>query len=197
MLIIGNFAFAQRSSSTTTTTVVELTATEARSKDAAANVHVHPIICDVELKKYQAGADWCIETEFNKIDKKTSRFTDYWFLTFSDLAAMVGNGENKFTWGQRQRDEIKNYGMFRSQQYHHCDIIVAPIFNFRTASQDERQSRGADYVIIISGYAGDFVNFKNVTDADLNLLEHDRKLNTYSNGLQPITKDLNITNDSK
>ncbi|MBR4327352.1 MAG: hypothetical protein IKP73_17705 [Bacteroidales bacterium] len=158
------------------TTTVEVTATEARSTDAVASVHARPLICDVSMKVYTAGASWCKESEFNTIDKKTSRFTDYWFLTASDVQA-ISNSSNTIN-----VDEVKRYGQFRSQQYHQCDVIIAPILNFRSASKDEKQLRGADFVVIVSGYAGDFINFKNATEEDLRLIEKNKTLTDYRGG---------------
>lgn len=163
MLWIVNFADAQK----TTTTTVEITATEARMTDAIANVFARPVICDVVVKKYQSGAQWCIETENNTIDKATGRFTDHWFISSSDFYAIIGNTK---TFDESSRSELRNYGIFLSQQYHKCDAILAPIFNFRTVQRNEKNAHKGDYEISISGYAADFVNFKNATSEDINLI---------------------------
>lgn len=164
MLWLVNFADAQK----TTTATVEIAATEARMTDAMVNVYARPVICDVMVKKYQSGAAWCIETENNTIDKATGRFTDHWFISASDFYAIIGNTK---TFDESSRRELKNYGMFLSQQYHKCDAILAPIFNLRTIQRGERIVSKGDFEISISGYAADFVNFKNATNEDLNLIQ--------------------------
>ncbi len=156
------------------TVTVDLEATEARMKDALPDVHTRPIICDVLVKKYQAGAEWCKETETNTIEKSTSRFTDKWYITASVFTALLGNIQY---FNEQARTELKNYGMFCSQQYHQCDVVIAPIFNFRTTTKEEKQKFGADFLIVISGYAADFVNFKNATEADMDLLIKEANLN--------------------
>ncbi|MBO4373330.1 MAG: hypothetical protein J5826_10385 [Bacteroidales bacterium] len=166
------------------TIVKEVQQTEARVTDAITSVHARPLICDVKVKTYSVGADWCRESDFNKIDKNTSRFTDFWFLTAEDVAA-IG-----------KMDELRSYGMYRSQQYHQCDVIIAPTFNFRTASKDEKQTRGADFVITVSGYAADFINFKNASDEDLNLIIKNDNIGNRgygSAGLIPIMSNAKPT----
>ena len=174
-----------------TTTLLEVNVTEARRTDPITSIHARPLICDVKMKVYAAGAAWCKESDFNTIDKATSRFTDYWFLTASDVNAFIN--DSKTTMGELT-DQLKSYGMFRSQQYHQCDVIVAPIFNWRSASKDEKQLRGADYVVTISGYAADLVNFKNATDEDLNLIIKNNNIgNSRSGGLLPIMSNAKPT----
>lgn len=177
-----------------TTTVLEVNVTEARTTDAVTRVHARPIVCDVKMKTYQQGADWCRESDFNLIDKSTNRFTDFWFLTTEELNAFISND------GRTTMDELtvqlRSYGMFRSQQYHKCDVVIAPIFNWRSASNDEKQKRGAHYVVTISGYAADFVNFKNASDEDLNLIIKNDNIGSRgygSNGLIPIMSNAKPT----
>ena len=165
-----SFASAQK-----TTVKEEVSATEARMTDAVTSVHAMPIICDVVVKKYQQAASWCKETDFNKVDHENNRFTDFWFLKGSDVSGMVGS-----TSFSPSDPEIKNYGMFRSQQYHQCDVIIAPTYSFRTASQDEKQLRGADFVIVISGYAADYVNYRPATMDDLTLIRYNEHIKDVS-----------------
>ncbi|MDD6001352.1 MAG: hypothetical protein PUC50_04065 [Bacteroidales bacterium] len=177
-----------------TTTVLEVNVTEARTTDAVTRVHARPIICDIKMKTYQQGADWCRESDFNLIDKSTNRFTDFWFLTSSDINAFISN-DGKTTMDELT-GQLRSYGMFRSQQYHKCDVVIAPIFNWRSASKDEKQQRGADYVVTISGYAADFVNFKNASDEDLNLIIKNDNIGSRgygSNGLIPIMSNAKPT----
>ena len=180
--IVGATSFA---SAQKTTVKEEVSSTEARMTDAVTTVHALPIVCDVVMKKYQAGASWCKETDFNKVDHTTNRFTDFWFLKGSDVSGIVGG--STFSPGD---PEIKNYGMFRSQQYHQCDVIIAPIYSFRTASQDEKQLRGADFVIVISGYAADYVNYRAAKEDDLNLIEHNERIKGGFNNGEVIAPDV-------
>jgi len=189
--IVGATSFA---SAQKTTSILEVNVTEARTTDAITRIHARPLICDVKMKTYQSGADWCRESDFNLIDKSTNRFTDFWFLTSSDVNAFI-NSDGKTTMDDLTR-QLRSYGMFRSQQYHKCDVIVAPIFNWRSASKDEKQQKGADYVVTISGYAADFVNFKNASDEDLNLIIKNDNIGSRgygSNGLIPIMSNAKPT----
>jgi len=160
--IVGatSFASAQK-------TTVEINATEARTTDAITSVHARPLICDVKQKKYQAGADWCKDTEFNKIDKTTGRFTDRWYL---DAATGQALGDT---------EAMKRYGQYRSQQYRQCDVIIAPIMNVRSTSKDEQgQYNGAAYVVTIIGYAADFdmTTLTNASKEDLLLIQTNKNI---------------------
>lgn len=155
-----SFASAQK-------TTVEINATEARTTDAITSVHARPLICDVKQKKYQAGADWCKDTEFNKIDKTTGRFTDRWYL---DAATGQALGDT---------EAMKRYGQYRSQQYRQCDVIIAPIMNVRSTSKDEQgQYNGAAYVVTIIGYAADFdmTTLTNASKEDLLLIQTNKNI---------------------
>ena len=155
-----SFASAQK-------TTVEINATEARTTDAITSVHARPLICDVKQKKYQAGADWCKDTEFNKIDITTGRFTDRCYL---DAATGQALGDT---------EAMKRYGQYRSQQYRQCDVIIAPIMNVRSTSKDEQgQYNGAAYVVTIIGYAADFdmTTLTNASKEDLLLIQTNKNI---------------------
>ncbi|MBQ4408163.1 MAG: hypothetical protein IKP73_17675 [Bacteroidales bacterium] len=174
------FASAQK------TTTVEITGNEARMTDAVSAVHARPLVCDVKMKTYyqsdpKTGAinkaakntdlSWCIENDFHKIEKETSRFTDYWFLSREDFYAVYVKNNHIDV------ENLKNYAMFRSQQYHKCDVILAPVFNYRTATNDEKGAAGDVYLTLtVMGFAGDFINFRQATMEDFDLLKQNAEL---------------------
>lgn len=173
------FASAQK------TTTVEITGNEARMTDAVAAVHARPLVCDVKMKTYyqtdpktglanksakNPDLSWCVENDFHKIDKETSRLTDYWFITRETF-------DKVFVRNNRIDEEnLRNYAVFRSQQYHKCDVILAPVFNYRTATNDEKGVAGDVFLTLtVIGYAGEFVNFRQATEEDYNLLDRNAK----------------------
>ena len=198
--MVGATSFASAQKTTT-----EVTMTEARMTDAVAAVHAMPLVCDVKLKTYYVvdektgkikvpnvksnDLSWCIENDFHKIDKETSRLTDYWFLTKEDMEAF------KDAKGYFIDNDLKNYAMFRSQQYHKCDVILAPVFSYRTATKDEQSSAGNSVALTLTvmGYAGEFVDFRPATKADYSLLidNHNLKVSGTGDKIYQDTKDSN------
>ena len=160
------------------TVAIDIAATEARATDAITTIHASPLICDVELKKYQVGATWCRETEDNVFDKSCGRFTDYWYITTSDLIALIGQTEY---FNDNAKTQIRNFGINQSQQYHQCDVIIAPLFNFRTLKKDDKKYGSAQFVITISGYAADYTNFRLATKDDIDLMIKNSQINNVAN----------------
>ena len=202
---VGAVGFASAQKTTT-----EVTMTEARTTDAIASVNARPLVCDVKVKTYykvndkgelEKGPDgkfktrdskeltWCIENDFHKIDKETSRLTDYWFLTGDDVKAFKDTRTNAYV-----SEDLKSYAIFRSQQYHMCDVILAPIFSYRTPTKDELSQVGnqIELVLTVMGFAGEFVNFRQATLEDYKLLTEDHNLK-YARGSQDSNygKDVN------
>lgn len=179
---VGAVGFASAQKTTT-----EVTMTEARMTDAVASVHARPLVCDVKVKTYyevdekgkikpgnikSKDLTWCVENDFHKIDKETSRLTDYWFLTYDDVKAFYDKS------GSIDDDDLKSYAMFRSQQYHKCDVILAPVFSYRSATKDEQSSVGNNIALTLTvmGFAGEFVDFRQATVEDYDILDRNHNL---------------------
>ena len=180
-------------------TTTELSHNEARTTDAIASVHAMPLVCDVKVKTYYDVDDagkikspktkasdlsWCIENDFHKIDKETSRLTDYWYLTADDVKAFIDAK------GYLDDTQLRNYALFRSQQYHKCDVILSPIFTYRTATKDEQSSLGNSiaYTLTVMGFAGEFVNFRKANLSDYDVLNKNHNL-IHAQGSQASNYD--------
>ena len=191
---VGAVGFASAQKTTT-----EMSHNEARATDAIASVHAMPLVCDVKVKTYYQADEktgvinktaknpdlsWCIENDFHKIDKETSRFTDYWYLTADDVKSFI---DAKGYWDDKQ---LKNYALFRSQQYHKCDVILSPIFTYRTATKDEQSTLGNSVYLTLTvmGFAGEFINFRKATLPDYQLLGENHNL-IHAQGSQASNYD--------
>ena len=62
--------------------------------------------------------------------------------------------------GQVDAANIRAYGCFKAAGEANCDIIVAPTFHFYTNNK-------GSYTLEIVGFAGNFINWKTMTNEDL------------------------------
>lgn len=55
---------------------------------------------------------------------------------------------------------IRSYGVFKATEQWSCDVVVAPTFHFYTNNK-------GGYTLEVLGFAGSFINWRTMTDADL------------------------------
>mgnify|MGYP006873026689 FL=1 len=112
---------------------------QARAFDVVPNSYVKPLT--VELK----------------VDEAKGRITDVWEIKPEDMLALINEKDP----AEVQKQNLRNYAVYKSSQKHNCDVIVAPVFNIRT----EDVSKGVTVTIV--GFTANFVNWKTMDEKDV------------------------------
>lgn len=76
---------------------------------------------------------------------------------------------------------IRSYGLFLASQEWKCDVVVAPTFHLFTNDK-------GGYTIEVVGFAGNFVNWHTMTDADLDWIRVTQTRLTEDNQVEAVTK---------
>ena len=112
-------------------TTVKIQDTQARIVGINPTAYVNPLT--VELQVHPQG-----------------RISDTWPLTIQQVEKDMGG----------QLDNIRSWALFMSCQKANADVIIAPMFNFK--STDE----GDGYTITVVGFPANFVNWHTATTAE-------------------------------
>lgn len=119
-----------------------------------------------EARKLEAEATAIIRPVVGDVQVGSEKIEDKW--KFSDLqyANLGYNLQN-----------VQNRGLYLSSKKHNADIIVAPIFNFERIGEGE----SAYYELSITGYLGNFTNWKPMEAKDSTWMRADALYNVKNN----------------
>lgn len=132
--------------------------TQARMLDVRADAHVKPLTVEVE------------------IDRAAGRISETWSYTKEDITAMGGDLSN-----------IRANGLYKTAQKHSADIIVAPLFDLRTAED-------GTYRLTVIGYPGNFVNWKSLEAKDSVWMSLNKFYKGNSNAKEDVDVIINYKN---
>lgn len=76
---------------------------------------------------------------------------------------------------------IRSYGVFKATEQWHCDVVVAPTFHFYTNNK-------GGYTLEVLGFAGSFINWRTMTDADLEWIRTTQPRTTEDQQIEAVTK---------
>ncbi len=100
---------------------------------------------DSEARKLEAVATAIIRPVVGDVQVGSDKIEDKWKFTEKQYANLGYDLQS-----------IQNRGLYLSAKKHNADMIVAPIFNFERIGEDEN----AYYELSITGYLGNFTNWK-------------------------------------
>lgn len=76
---------------------------------------------------------------------------------------------------------IRSYGVFLATEEWKCDVVVAPTFHLYT-------KENGDYQLDVVGFAGKFINWRTMTDADLDWIRTTQGNLTGNQQIEAVTK---------
>lgn len=100
---------------------------------------------DSEARKLETVATAIIRPVVGDVQVGSEKIEDKWQFTAQQYANLGCDLQN-----------VQNRGLYLSSKKHNADIIVAPIFNFERIGEGE----SAYYELSITGYLGNFTNWK-------------------------------------
>ncbi len=100
---------------------------------------------DSEARNLGAVATAIIRPVVGDVQVGTEKIEDKWTFSVQQYANLGYDLQS-----------VQNRGLYLSSKKHNADIIVAPIFNFERVGDGE----SAYYELIITGYLGNFTNWK-------------------------------------
>lgn len=136
-------------------TSVKIHDTQARTVDVSPTTYVKPLTVELEVSA-------------------NGKVTDIWPLSKDQVEVQMGG----------ILENIRSWGLYASCQKWKADVIVAPIFNFRT--NDE----GDGYILTVIGFPANFKNWRTATESDYEWirLEKTQTINSREN-IQAIIKE--------
>lgn len=136
-------------------TSVKIHDTQARTVDVSPTTYVKPLTVELEVSA-------------------NGKVTDIWSLSKDQVEVQMGG----------ILENIRSWGLYASCQKWKADVIVAPIFNFRT--NDE----GDGYILTVIGFPANFKNWRTATESDYEWirLEKTQTINSREN-IQAIIKE--------
>lgn len=108
---------------------------EARTMDVYPSTYVKPLVAEVV------------------VDTSKGRIHDTWEMSLLDFQSRSYPGNDAAT-----LQNLRAYGLYKSSEKHHCDLIVAATFDIRISD--------TGVVINLIGYPANFANWKTGTAAD-------------------------------
>ena len=136
-------------------TSVKIHDTQARTVDVSPTTYVKPLTVELEVSA-------------------NGKVTDTWSLSKEQVEVQMGG----------ILENIRSWGLYASCQKWKADVIVAPIFNFRT------NDAGDGYILTVIGFPANFKNWRTATESDYEWirLEKTQTINSREN-IQAIIKE--------
>lgn len=105
--------------------------------------------------------------------KEKGRVTDNWKLSKEDVeVSMNGNLANLRAWGT-----------YLSCQKYDCDVIMGATYKIESDSESD------GYIISVTGFPGNFVNWHTATDAEFKWVELFLNSNGKASSIEPVVKN--------
>lgn len=117
---------------------------------------------DSEARKLEAVSTAIIRPVVGDVQVGTEKIEDKWKFSTQQYANLGYDLQN-----------VQNRGLYLSSKKHNADIIVAPIFNFERIGEGE----SAYYELSITGYLGNFTNWKPMEAKDSTWMRADALYN--------------------
>lgn len=94
--------------------------------------------------------------------------------------------EKNFVEGDMKGDvaNIRSYGVFKASENWQCDVVVAPTFHLFT-------NETGGYTLEVVGFSGNFVNWRTMTDADLEWIRTTQPSTVATRQIDAVTKPTN------
>ncbi len=134
---------------------VKIHDTQARTVEASPSVYVKPLTVELEVAE-------------------SGKITDVWPLSTEQVEVQMGG----------VLANVRSWGLYASCQKWKADVIVAPIFNFRT--NDE----GNGYILTVIGFPANFKNWRTATESDYEWIRLEKTQTTNSReNIQAIIRE--------
>lgn len=136
-------------------TSVKIHDTQARTVDVSPTTYVKPLTVELEVSA-------------------NGKVTDVWPLSKKQVEEEMGG----------VLENIRSWGLYASCQKWKADVIVAPIFNFKT--NDE----GDGYILTVIGFPATFKNWRTATENDYEWIRLEKTQTTTSReNIQAIIRE--------
>ncbi len=150
LLAWGGNAFAQKVD-------VEIQQQQSRLVEVFSRAYVKPVT--VELKVLQTQ----VTSKSNNQSDANGRISETYHLTKDEVEVSMGG----------QLGNVRAWAVYKAAEDYNVDAIVAATFNFRSNPENNNE-----YLITITGYVANFVNWKTATEADYEWIRMEKVMTT-------------------